>query len=145
MMHKRTVYSLLLTSFILVFAFSSALAQSVTLESKSANRCETGVLNITVDPGSSDLIAFEIVIEISSFSGGAFFDNFNVAFDPGFLGQFELMDIDSLSGVDGISPDTVRMFALALDSGVTPLSGVTIVGQLEFTTNDVCSGEISLY
>ncbi len=51
MMHKRTVYSLLLTSFILVFAFSSALAQSVTFESKSANRCETGVLNITVDPG----------------------------------------------------------------------------------------------
>ena len=144
MMHKRTVYSLLLTSFILVFAFSSALAQSVTFESKSANRCETGVLNITVDPGSSDLIAFEIVIEISSFSGGAFFDNFNVAFDPGFLGQFELMDIDSLSGVDGISPDTVRMFALALDPGDTPLSGVTIVGQLEFTINDVCSGEISI-
>ena len=84
MMHKRTVYSLLLTSFILVFAFSSALAQTVTFESKNANRCEAGVLNITVDPGNPDLNAIEIVFEISSASGGAFFDNINVVFDAGF-------------------------------------------------------------
>jgi hypothetical protein len=51
MMHKRTVYSLLLTSFILVFALSSALAQSVTFESKGDKRCEAGVLNVTVNPG----------------------------------------------------------------------------------------------
>ncbi len=88
--------------------------------------------------------AIEIVFEISSASGGAFFDNFNVDFAPGFLGQFEIMDIDLLSGVDGISPDTVRMFALAIGVGDTPLSGVTLVGQLDFTINDVCSGEISI-
>ncbi len=144
MMHKRTVYSLLLTSFILVFAFSSALAQTVTFESKNANRCEAGVLNITVDPGNRnpDLNAIEIVFEISSASGGAFFDNINVVFDAGFASLNNR--IIDMSGVDNVSPDTIRIAALATDPGDICLSGVTVVAQVEFLTNDVCSGEISL-
>ncbi|MCH7946381.1 MAG: T9SS type A sorting domain-containing protein [candidate division Zixibacteria bacterium] len=137
MMHKRTVYSLLLTSFILVFAFSSALAQTVTFESKNANRCEAGVLNITVDPGSSDLNAIEIVFEVSSASGGADFDNFNVVFDAG---------LASLNNriIDVSQYPLVRIAALATTPGDPCLSGVTVVAQVEFLTNDVCSGEITL-
>ncbi|MCH7689911.1 MAG: T9SS type A sorting domain-containing protein [candidate division Zixibacteria bacterium] len=140
MMHKRTVYSLLLTSFILVFAFSSALAQSVTFESKNANRCESGVLNITVDPGNLDLNAIEIVFVISSASGGAFFDNLNIVFSTD-LSSNPIIDV---SGVDNISPDTIRVADLGLTLGAQNISGVTVVGQLEFTINDVCSGEITL-
>ncbi len=137
MMHKRTVYSLLLTSFILVFAFSSALAQTVTFESKNANRCEAGVLNITVDPGSSDLNAIEIVFEVSSASGGADFDNFNVVFDAG---------LASLNNriIDVSQYPLVRIAALATTPGDPCLSGVTVVAQVEFLTNNVCSGEITL-
>ncbi len=137
MMHKRTVYSLLLTSFILVFAFSSALAQTVTFESKNANRCEAGVLNITVDPGSSDLNAIEIVFEVSSASGGADFDNFNVVFDAG---------LASLNNriIDVSQYPLVRIAALATDPSDICLSGVTVVAQVEFLTNNVCSGEITL-
>ena len=142
MMHKRTVYSLLLTSFILVFAFSSALAQTVTFESKNANRCEAGVLNITVDPGNPDLNAIEIVFEISSASGGAFFDNINVVFDAGFASLNNR--IIDMSGVDNVSPDTIRIAALATDPNDICLSGLTVVAQVEFLTNDVCSGEITL-
>ena len=98
MMHKRTVYSLLLTSFILVFALSSALAQSVTFESKNAKRCENGTLNVTVDPGGSDLSAIEIVFVVSTTGGDAFFDNFNVSFDAGFTVLTNR--IIDLSGVD---------------------------------------------
>jgi hypothetical protein len=72
MMRKRMIYSLLLTSFILVFALASSQAQTVTFESKSAKRCENGVLNVTVD-SPSDLSAVEIVFEVTSTSGGAFF------------------------------------------------------------------------
>jgi hypothetical protein len=143
MMHKRTVYSLLLTSFILVFALSSALAQSVTFESKNAKRCESGTLNVTVDPAESDLNAIEIVFVVSSASGGAYFDNFNVSFDPGFTVLTNR--IIDLSGVDNVSPDTVRLAAMATDPGDQCLSGQTVVARISFETNNVCSGDIRIF
>ena len=141
-MHKRTVYSLLLTSFILVFALSSALAQSVTFESKNAKRCEAGTLNVTVDPGGSSLNAIEVVFVVSSTSGGAYFDNFTVAFDPGFTVLSNRV-ID-LSGVDNVSPDTVRLAAMATDPGDQCLSGQTVVARVSFETNRACSGTVGL-
>ena len=141
-MHKRTVYSLLLTSFILVFALSSALAQSVIFESKNAKRCEAGTLNVTVDPGGSDLNAVEIVFVVSSTSGGAYFSSFNVAFDPGFTVLTNR--IIDLSGVDNMTPDTVRLAAMATDPGDQCLSGQTVVARVSYTTNRACSGTIGL-
>jgi len=141
MMHKRTVYSLLLTSFILVFALSSALAQSVTFESKNAKRCEAGVLNVTVDPGGS-VNAIEVVFEVSSTGGGAFFSSLNVTWDAGFT---ELSNrIVDLSGVDYVSPDTVRLAALATDPQDVCLSAAKVVAQVNFTTNRACGGTIGL-
>lgn len=141
MMHKRTVYSLLLTSFILVFALSSALAQSVTFESKNAKRCEAGVLNVTVNPGGS-VNAIEVVFEVESTAGGAFFSSFNVVWDPGFT---ELTNrIIDLSGVDNVSPDTVRLAAMATDPGDVCLSSAKVVARVEFTTANTCGGTVSL-
>lgn len=139
-MHKRTVYSLLLTSFILVFALSSALAQSVTFESKNAKRCEAGTLNISVDAGGSSLNAIEIVFVVSTTSGTAYFNNFNVSFDGSFTDLTNR--IIDLSGVDNVSPDTVRLAAMATDPGDQCLSGQTVVAQVSFETDDGCSGTI---
>jgi len=142
-MHKRTVYSLLLTSFILVFALSSALAQSVTFESKSAKRCEAGVLNVTADPGAGGSVnAIEVVFEIESTGGGAFFSALNVVWDAGFT-ELDNRIVD-LSGVNNISPDTVRLAAMATDPGDACLSAAKVVARVEFTTNRVCAGTVRL-
>jgi hypothetical protein len=141
MMHKRTVYSLLLTSFILVFALSSALAQSVTFESKNAKRCEAGVLNVTVDPGGS-VNAIEIVFEVKSTGGGAYFPIFNVVWDAGFTEMTNLFA--DYSGVDYISPDTVRLAALATNPTDVCLSVAKVVARVEFETNNVCGGTVRL-
>ena len=65
MMQKRSLYSLLLTSFMLVFAFSLTQAQTVTFESVNALRCQDNSVDITVDPGSGNAInAYEIVFTV---------------------------------------------------------------------------------
>jgi hypothetical protein len=142
MMQKRTIYSLLLTSFILVCAFSFSTAQTVEFESKTVLRCDDGVLNVTVDPGS-DIRALEVVFQIESTSGGAFFTNLGVNWDPAFT-VLTNRYID-LSGVDYTSPDLVRVAAVLTDAADACLpAGVTDVAQVSFTTNDVCEGQITL-
>ena len=139
-MQKRSTLSLLLISFILVFALSVS-AQQVTFESKTVARCETQVLNITVD-NPSDVGAVEVVFEISG-TGGSFFDAVNVNWDAGF-GVLTNRIVD-MSGVDNVSPDTVRIAAMLIDNGDICLSsGQTVIAQVEFTTNDNCAGTIEL-
>lgn len=143
MMQKRTIYSLLLTSLLLVCAFSLASAQNtVTFQSTSVSRCTPSVLNVTVD-NAADISAFEIVFEVTSTSGGAFFDAVNVSWDPGLV---ELTNrVVDLGGVDNVSPDTIRIAGMLTDAGDACLAaGQTVVAQVEFTTNDVCDGEITL-
>jgi len=143
MKQKRTIYSLLLTSFMLVFAFSYSMAQQVNVESKSsALRCVSDVLNIDVD-NPSDIAAFEIILEVSSTSGGAYFDALSVTMDPG-LSVLTNHVID-LSGVDNVSPDTVRIAGMLIDAGdACLLAGITTVANVSYTTNDVCSGTITI-
>jgi len=142
MMQKRTIYSLLLTSFILVCAFSFSVAQTVGFQSKNSLRCDDGVLNVTVDPGT-DIRALEIVFQVESTSGGAFFTNLGVTWDPSFT-VLTNRYID-LSGVDYTSPDLVRVAALLTDASDACLpAGVTTVARVSFTTNDVCAGTITL-
>jgi hypothetical protein len=142
MMHKRTVYSLLLTSFILVFALSSAVAQQVTFGSNpTAKRCEVGGVDITVNPGGS-VNAIEIVFEVESTTGGAFLTNLDVVWN---LGPTELSNrIVDLSGVDGVSPDIVRIAAMATDPGDVCLSSTKVVARFTYKTNNVCGGTVSL-
>jgi len=139
MMQKRTLYSLLLTSFILVFALSSAYSQTVTFGSQTLLRCTEGELDITIDPGS-DISAFEVVFEIESTAGGAFLDTVNVVWLFAGLNN-RILDF---SGVDNVSPDTIRIAGM-LDNGDTCLAaGQTVIARVDFTTNDVCDGTILL-
>ena len=141
-MQKRTIYSLLLTSFILVFAISASFAQTVTIEGKNVLRCADGSLDITIDPGT-DISAFEIVFDVESTGGGGYFDAMTVAWDAGFT-VLTNRYLD-LSQVDNVSPDKVRIAGMMTESGDTYLAaGATVVAQVNFTTNDVCDGEITL-
>ncbi len=142
MKQKRTLYSLLLTSFILVFVSSYSFAQDVTVDSKNSLRCQDGSVNITVN-NPADIAAFEIVLEVSSVSGGAFFDAVSIDFDAGFA--VLTTRIIDLSGVDYASPDTIRIAGMLIDAGDACLTaGATTVATLNFTTNDACSGDISI-
>ena len=139
-MQKRSTLSLLLISFILVFALSLS-AQEVTFESKSVARCEASVLNITVDNPAS-VGAVEVVFEITG-TGGSFFDAVNVNWDAGFTNLTNR--IVDLSGVDNVSPDTVRIAAMLIDAGDACLAaGSSVIARVAFTTNDNCAGTIEL-
>ena len=140
-MQKRSTLSLLLISFMLVFALSVS-AQQVTFESKNAARCEANqLLNVTVD-NLSELGAVEVVFEITG-SGGSFFDAVNVNWAPGFTVLTN--HIVDMSGVDNVSPDTIRIAAMVIDAGDACLpAGQTVIAQVQFTTNDNCAGTIVL-
>jgi hypothetical protein len=143
MMQKRTIYSLLLTSLLLVCAFSVASAQnSVTFQNVNVNRCVPSSLNISVTR-SADISAFEVVFEVSSTGGGAYFSSLNVVWDAGLVNLTNrIIDLD---GVDLVSPDTIRIAGMLTDAGDACLAaGTSVVARVEFTATDVCSGTIGL-
>jgi len=139
-MQKRTIYSLLLISFTLVFAGSLAFGQTVDIQSKTVAKCESSGLSITVDT-PNDAMALEIVLEVSGPPAGAFLDAMSVVWDAGFgylTGTGRVVD---LSGADGETPDTVRIAAMLIDPGDACLpAGETLVAQLNFTANAACDG-----
>ncbi|MBD3333096.1 T9SS type A sorting domain-containing protein [candidate division GN15 bacterium] len=141
-MMQRSIYSLLLTSFILVFALSSASAQQVTFGSQTVLRGQSGTLNITVD--SPDPVGgFELLFEVATSSGDAFLSSMSVDWDPAFdVLQHRYID---LSDVDNASPDVVRMAAfVADDTDGTLAAGQTVVAQLDFTANASCGGTVDV-
>jgi hypothetical protein len=141
MMQKRTIYSLLLTSFVLAFAVTSAMSQSVTVGSAGVLRCVSSSVPISVDAGT-DINALEIILEVQTTSGTGFLEGLTVTWDPGFTTLSNR--IVKLDGVDGVSPDTVRIAAL-LDAGDQCLAaGVTQVATLGFTSSNDCDGTIEI-
>ena len=128
MMQKRSLYSLLLTSFMLVFAFSLSYAQSVTFESKTVLRCQDNTIDVTVD-NPTDISAFEIVFAISGDG-----DITGVSWSSG-LGVLTHRYID-LS-----DPGCMRIAGMMIDPGDNCLAaGQTVVAQVSILTHDVCSG-----
>ncbi len=144
-MQKRSLYSLLLTSFMLVLAFSSLSAQQVIFESKMVKRVDAQTLDITVDNPDA-ISAFEIVFEVSEVSAtGAVFDAFGVTWDGSFaVLQHRIIDLSGFT-VSAL-PGTVRLAGMMLDINDACLDpvvpGGTTVAQIGFTSNNVCSGEI---
>ncbi len=140
-MQKRTIYSLLLISFVLAFAVTSAMSQSVTVGSTNILRCVSSSVPISIDPGT-DINAFEIILEVQTTSGTGFLGGLSVTWDPGFTTLSNR--IVKLDGVDGVSPDTVRIVAM-LDAGDQCLAaGVTQVATLGFTSSNDCDGTIEI-
>jgi len=141
-MQRRSIYSLLLTSFILVFAFTSVQAQEVVFSSQTVLRGQSGALNISID-APDPVGGFEFLFEVSTSSNDAFLSAMGISWD----GNFDslLHRYIDLSGVDNLSPDTVRMAALVLDSTDGPISaGLTLVAHLDFTANASCGGTIDV-
>jgi hypothetical protein len=126
MMQKRTLYSLLLTSFILVSAFSVASAQQVTVESAALQRCVVDTLDISVT-NPADISAYEVVLAVS--------------------GDISVLDIlhtapanwDVFDTLDG---SVIRLAGLKLGAGAACLGagGPTVVAQVVIATDNICSG-----
>ena len=138
-MQKRTIYSLLLTSFILVCAFSLSSAQSIVVESDDVARCVLSEIDVTVDAGT-DVSAFEIILEVTD--GGAFCTTLDFEWDAAFTVLTQRVVNITGPHNDG-TPDTIRVAGMLIDNGDACLAaGQTVVGQVKFTTNDVCDGTV---
>ncbi len=144
MMQKRTLYSLLLISFIVVFAASMSVAQTVTIESKSnLPRCAEQAVEINADV-TTDVAAVEFVFEISTASGCGFIENLELTWElaDGVLSNRTALD---LSQADGVAPDTIRFAAMRVDDGDGVLAaGAQLVATLGFKTVDCCEGTASI-
>jgi hypothetical protein len=128
MMQKRSLYSLLLTSFMLVFAFTLSQAQTVTFESKTVLRCQDNTINVTVN-NPTDISAFEIVFAVSG--------------DGSFSSVTWKSTLSVLTNryIDLSNPGVVRIAGMMIDPGDGCLAaGPTVVAQVNLQTADVCTG-----
>ncbi|MFZ5980430.1 MAG: T9SS type A sorting domain-containing protein [Candidatus Zixiibacteriota bacterium] len=142
MMQKRKLNSLLLISFLVVFAFSYSFADTVVYQSKADfQRCTDGYLNVQVTV-EDNVKAIEIVFEVYG-DGDA---DFTVT-DVDWKGSFALLNdyryID-LSRIHTDGPDTVRLAAIDITSGNVLTPGTYDVANIFFTTNRACSGVITV-
>ena len=142
-MQKRTVYSLLLISFIVVFAASLSLAaDQVTVESKSLiPRCAEQSVNVTFD-NDSEAKAVEFVFEIAAGSTAGFLTVDGIDWDADFIAALPDVIVD-LGGVDGVSPDTIRVAAMNLAGGGLAV-GSHAAFAINFTTSNDCEGDITI-
>jgi hypothetical protein len=143
MMQKRTFYSLLLISFIAVFAVSSALADAVVFESKAIPRCVNQTATVTAQVTTGPVSAIEIIVEINGDvtlpPAGSIF-----TFDAGFT-NLTTHVVDDTSGVDGVLPDTIRIAAMLTspsDAALAP--GNYVVGRINYHSKDQCTGSLTL-
>jgi hypothetical protein len=115
----------------------------VTFESVTVSRCQSdNVLDIDVT-NAADISAFEIIFEVASTSGNGFYTDIDVEWAAG-LTVLTHRIVD-LGGVDYTSPDTIRIAGMLIDPGDACLGGgTTTVGQVKFTSNNVCDGTFDL-
>ena len=135
MMQKRTLYSLLLTSFMLVCAFSLSSAQQVDIESKTVPRQVIDAVDITVINPSS-ISAFEIIVDVTSITGGTGITVDSVVWDPGFTCLTQrIIDLSNLP--------LIRIAALMTAPGDVCLQqGQTPVAQLWFYSTNICADTV---
>ncbi|MGD8922134.1 MAG: T9SS type A sorting domain-containing protein [Candidatus Zixiibacteriota bacterium] len=141
MMQKRKLSSLLLISFIVIFAFSYSMANEVTFETKpNVLRCSQINQNISIAP-SQEITGFEIVFAITE--TGGYTPGLSVTWGTAVpTGWYK--DID-MSHVDGVAPDTVRMIALRLGPSLpTMAAGSYDVATMHYETDNVCQGVITV-
>lgn len=141
-MQKRTIYSLLLISFMVVFSASASFANQVLVQSKNASRCAAAVsnaINVTAVVSSDSVSAVEVVLEIT----GNFTGIPSVTFDAG-LTQLDNRVID-LTQANGVSPDTVRFAAMrTVSTDAALLAGTKVIARINVGTANVCAGIINL-
>jgi len=127
-------YSFLLVACFLFLGFSFASAQNtVTFQSKTAQRCTDVILNVTIDAQDDDLSAWEAIFEITGD-----YSSFTVDFE----------DAGALNRHIGpiIAGNVVRMAGLKEDAGDMCLNaaGGVVVATITVHTANVCTGTIGI-
>jgi hypothetical protein len=144
MMQKRTLYSLLLISFIVVFA-ASVSANEVTIQSKAGlARCAAQSVDVTADVTTDAISAIECVFEITTASDCGFITDLEVVWElpDGVLSNRPAVDY---SQADGNAPDTIRFAAMRTADGDGVLDvGTHVVARIDFTTVDCCAGTVGI-
>ena len=137
MMQKRKLSSLLLISFIVVFSFSFAAANTVDFGTSNQLRCDDALQNISIT-AAQDIVGFEIIAEVT----GDYVGMPSVTFGAAVPASWSTFI--AYRG-DGVAPDTIRLAAIRLDAGDPALAAGTYdVATLNITTADVCNGAISI-
>ncbi len=140
-MQKRTLHSLLIISFIVVFAASMSLANEVTIESKSnLLRCADQSVQVTVDVTADSVNAIECVFVIDEQDLCGFIHDINIVWElPSGVLSDRVIDLDS---ADGVAPDMIRFAAMRVDAGdgVLLQGDDQLVATIEFTTAECCEG-----
>ena len=134
MMQKRKSYlSLLLASFLLLFTYSFATAQTyeISFEDKTVPRCVTADMSVYVT-NDEPLGAFEIIFEV-----GGDFDSYDVTMSTLPMSTFLELDgnIARLSGFKGDDPGDECLPA--------DVDG-QVVATIHFETSDECNGTITV-
>jgi hypothetical protein len=144
MMLKRTLYSLLLVSFIAAFASMSNAQDGVTVSDELLlKKCVTWEADITVnvDQGAGDISAFEIVLDVSKVSGDCadVIEGVTVVWDDDFLATGLLPDKED---ADPLDYPMIRIAAMTLGDPAQYLGpGSHVVAQIQFTTDECCAAE----
>ena len=143
-MQKRKLYSLLLISFMVVFAASLSFADQVTVNSKySLARCAEQTVDVTLT-NSSDAKGIEFVFTINEGTAGGFLDVTGIDWDPAITAVFpdQLVDL-SQAGNDG-PQDTIRFAATDLLGAGVLAPGTYTVATINFVTSDVCFDTVAI-
>jgi len=121
---------LILTSFLLIFSYSLATAQSVTFENKTVPYCADVFMNVTVS-SPVDLAAFEVIFEVSGD-----FASYSVALSGTLPQMTTVLDING---------NVVRLAGIKaqLNDVCLPMED-NVVATIHFVAGDVCGGSISV-
>jgi hypothetical protein len=142
MMQKRTLYSLLLISFIVVFGWSFAMANDVTIQTKNVSRCSNGQVDVTANVTSDSVSAIEVVVVIAKSAGCGQLDSVKVNWALGSTLPDRIIDYTKVNGTD---PDTLRFSAFRINPGTAALAkGSKVIAQLTFKTTSCCGGAVTI-
>jgi len=143
-MHKRTLYSLMIVSFIAVFASMSYAQDSVMVDDQLLlKRCigwETGI-TVRVDQGQGDISAFEIVLDVTKVTGTCTngIEDVTVTWDEDFITAGFLPEKE----IDLSDYPVIRIAAMTLGDPALYLGpGNHLVAQIGFMTDDCCAAEV---
>ena len=137
MMQKRKLSSLLLISFIVVFSFSFAAANTVNFGTSNQLRCDDALQSFSITP-SQDIVGFEIIAEVTGDYVGLPSVVFTAAVPAGWTKYIDYRG-------DGTAPDTIRLAAIRLNAGDPVLAAGTYnVATLHIAIADECTGSITI-
>ena len=104
-------------------------------------RCADQSVNVTLD-NDAEAKAVEFVFEIAKGSTDGYLDITGITWDVDFLAALPDVIVD-MDGVDGDSPDTIRIAAMNLTGGGLAAGSHTAF-SIDFTTSDDCLGDIAI-